>query len=85
MFFGAISEPSAMEIRPTQDTPSELVKLLFHFFRRDNLAIIRLYRDKVIRLGIEGRWVLEGMKKHPDEKVRQAATAMLKNYDKLRP
>ncbi len=60
------------------------VKLLFRFFRRDTLALIRLYRDKVLRLGIEGRWVLEGMKNHPNEKLRGAATAVLKNYDKLK-
>jgi len=57
-------------------------KLLFQFFRRDTLALIRLYRDKVIHLGIEGRWVLEGMKNHPDEKLRKAATALLSNLDK---
>jgi len=59
------------------------VKLLFHFFRRDTLSIIRLYRDKVISLGIEGRWVLEGMKNHPDENLREAAARLLKAYDKL--
>ena len=60
------------------------VKLLFQFFRRDTLALIRLYRDKVVRLGLEGRWVLEGMKNHPEEKLRQAAAALLKEYDKLK-
>ena len=60
------------------------VNLLFHFFRRDTLALIRLYRDKVIHLGIEGRWVLTDMKNHPDEKLRQAALALLKEYDKLK-
>jgi len=60
------------------------VNLLFHFFRRDTLALIRLYRDKVVRLGLEGRWVLEDMRNHPDEKLRQAATALLKEYDKLK-
>jgi len=57
--------------------------VLFQFFRRDTLALIRLYRDKVIHLGMEGRWALEGMKNHPDEKIQQAATALLNNYDKL--
>lgn len=58
-------------------------KSLFQFFRRDTLALIRLYRDKVIHLGVEGRWVLEGMGNHRDEKLRQAATALLNNYSKL--
>ena len=58
-------------------------KLLFQFFRHDTLAIMRLYRYKVTHLGIEGRWVLEGMKNHHDEKLRQAATALLNNYDTL--
>jgi len=59
------------------------VKLLFSFFRKDRLAIIRLYRDKVIRGGIEGRWILEDMKKHPEPKVREAATTLLKYYPNL--
>lgn len=58
-------------------------KRLFSFFRQDSLAIIRLYRDKVIRGGIEGRWVLEDLKKHPELKVREAATALLKYYPSL--
>jgi len=62
----------------------EHVKLLFDFFRRDTLALIRLYRNKIIHLGIEGRWVLEDMNNHPDGKLRQAATALLKEYDKLK-
>ncbi len=60
------------------------VKMLFQFFRRDTLALIRLYRDKVMRLGLEGRWVLEDMGNHPDEGLRQAAMLMLKEYDKLK-
>ncbi|MFC1712648.1 HEAT repeat domain-containing protein [Candidatus Poribacteria bacterium] len=59
-------------------------KLLFRFFRRDTLALIRLYRDKVVRLGLEGRWVLEDMGNYPDEELRQAAKLMLKEYDRLR-
>jgi len=62
----------------------EHVELLFRFFRRDTLSLIRLYRDKVVRLGLEGRWVLEDMKNHPDEKLQQAATRLLKEYDRLK-
>ena len=60
------------------------VKLLFQFFRRDTLALIRLYRDKLIRLGPEGRWVLEGIGNHPDEKLQQAAASVLKSYEDLK-
>jgi len=60
------------------------VKLLFQFFRRNTLSLIRLYRDKVVHLGLEGRWVLEDMKNHPDEKLRQATTALLEEYDNLK-
>jgi hypothetical protein len=63
----------------------EEVRLLFRFFRRDSLAAIRLYRDKVIHLGLEGRWVLEDMRNHPDKKLQQAAAALLKAYDNLQP
>jgi hypothetical protein len=59
------------------------VKLLFHFFRRDTLARMRLYRDKIVRLGLEGRWALESMKNHPDEKLQNAAGTLLKAYDRL--
>ena len=58
-------------------------KLLFGFFRTNTLALMRLYRSKVIGLGLEGRWVLEDMKNHSDEKLRDAATSLLRNYDKL--
>lgn len=60
------------------------VKLLFQFFRRDTLARMRLYRDKVLRLGLEGRWVLEGMKNQPDEKLSRASVALLNVYDDIR-
>ena len=59
------------------------MKMLFDFFRRDILASIRLYRDKIIRGGLEGQWVLEDMKNHPDKKLREAAAAVLKDYGKL--
>jgi len=59
------------------------VRLLFNFFRKDTLAWMRLYRDKIIRGGLEGRWVLEDMKNHPDEKLRKAAAVVLRNYGKL--
>ena len=59
------------------------VKLLFDFFRRDTVALIRLHRDKVIRSGLEGRWVLEGLKEHRDARIRQAATVLLREYHKL--
>lgn len=59
-------------------------KLLFRFFRSDTLALIRLYRDKVIGLGTEGRWVLEDLQKHDDAKLRRASAALLKHYNKLR-
>lgn len=59
------------------------VKVLFDFFRRDTVALIRLYRDKIIRSGVEGRWVLESLKKHPDAPLRQAAMVLLREYDKL--
>ncbi len=63
----------------------EDVKLLFRFFRRDDLALMRLYREKVLRLGVEGRWVLEDMQTHPDARLRQAAAGLLKDYARLRP
>jgi hypothetical protein len=59
------------------------VKLLFDFFRRDAVALMRLYREKTIRSGLEGRWVLDSLKKHPDARVRRAATVLLREYDKL--
>jgi len=73
------------------DTPSATqskdlephVRLLFDFFRKDTLAWMRLYRDKIIRGGLEGRWVLEDIKNHPDEKLRKAAAVVLSNYGKL--
>jgi len=74
-FWGAVRQLPGLE---------QHLKLLFHFFRRDTLALIRLYRDKVIHLGLEGRWVLEDMKNHQDEKLRQAAIAVLKEYDNLK-
>ena len=58
-------------------------RILFSFFRKDTLALIRLYRDKVIRLGVEGRWVLESMADHPNFELRRAATALLKEYGRL--
>lgn len=58
-------------------------RMLFDFFRKDTLALIRLYRDKVVRGGLEGQWVLEDMKNHPDEKLREAAAAVLSNYGEL--
>ncbi len=58
-------------------------RLLFDFFRRDTLALIRLYRDKVVRGGLEGQWVLEDMKNHPDARLQKAAAAVLSNYRKL--
>ena len=61
------------------------VKLLFRFFRRDDLALVRLYREKVVRLGREGRWVLDSMQNHSDAELRQAAGALLREYDTLRP
>lgn len=61
------------------------VKLLFDFFRRDTLALIRLHRDKVVGVGLEGRWVLQDMKNHPDEKLQRAAAALLRNYGRLQP
>ena len=74
-FWNAVRQVSGLERN---------VNLLFYFFHRDTLALIRLYCDKVIHLGIEGRWVLADMKNHPDGKLRQAATALLKEYDKLK-
>ena len=60
------------------------VKLLFEFFRKDTLASVRLYRDKVVRGGLEGRWVLEDMKNHTDEELRKAAGSLLTHYGNLR-
>jgi len=60
------------------------VNALFGFFRTDDLARIRLYRNKVVRLEVEGRWVLEGMRRHPDATLRAAAAALLGNYEGLR-
>lgn len=60
------------------------VKRLFEFFRKDTLALVRLYRDKIVRGGLEGRWVLEDMKNHPDEKLRKAAGTLLTHYGNLR-
>ncbi len=60
------------------------VKLLFDFFREDMLASIRLYRDKIVRGGLEGRWVLEDMKNHTDGKLRKAAGMLLTHYGNLR-
>jgi HEAT repeat protein len=57
---------------------------LFDFFRRDTLAVMRLYRMKVIALGREGRWVLEGMRKHHRRELSAAAAAVLGQYDRLR-
>jgi hypothetical protein len=59
------------------------VKRLFNFFRNDNLAIIRLYRDKVVRGGLEGRWVLEDMQNRSDPELRQAAITLLKHYEEI--
>jgi len=61
------------------------VKLLFAFFRKDTLALIRLHRVKVVSGGREGRWVLEDMKTHSDANLRKAAAALLENYGKLQP
>jgi hypothetical protein len=58
-------------------------KLLFDWSRGDTLARIRLYRDKITRSGLEGRWVLEGLGRHHDEPVRRAAAALLQAYDRL--
>jgi len=60
------------------------VKLLFEFFRKDTLASVRLYRDKIVRGGLEGRWVLEDMKNHTDDKLRKAAETLLTHYGNLR-
>ena len=46
--------------------------------------MIRLYRDKIIHLGLEGRWVLEDMGNHPDEKLRRTTKLVLKEYEKLK-
>lgn len=59
-------------------------RALFHFFRTDTLATIRLYRMKVLRLGLEGRWVLGDMTRRPEPKLRKAAAALLAAYDRLR-
>lgn len=59
------------------------MRVLFDFFRKDMLASIRLYRDKIVSGGMEGKWVLEDMKNHPDKKLREAAAAILQNYGKL--
>jgi hypothetical protein len=59
------------------------VRQLFAFFRTNDLATIRAYRAKVIRGGLEGRWVLEGMRKHRDARLQRAAAALLKHYDTL--
>lgn len=59
------------------------MRVLFDFFRKDMLASIRLYRDKIVSGGLEGQWVLEDMKNHPDKKLREAAAAILQNYGKL--
>ena len=60
------------------------VMLLFRFCRRDALALMRLYRDKIVHLGLEGRWVLESMVNYPDEGLRRAAAALLREYDNLK-
>ena len=59
------------------------VKRLFEFFRKDTLASVRLYRDKIVRGGLEGQWVLEDMKSHTDEQLRKAAEALLTHYEIL--
>ncbi len=61
------------------------VKRLFASFRTDTLAGIRLYRTGVVRLGIQGRWALEGMTHHPDAQLREDAAVFLKHYDRLQP
>jgi len=73
-FWGAVRRVPGME-------PD--VKLLFEFFRRDTLASVRLYRDKIVRGGLEGQWVLEDMKNHTDEKLRKAAGTLLTHYGNL--
>lgn len=70
-------------VRQVPDLETHM-KLLFDFFREDTLALIRLYRDKIISGGLEGKWVLEDMKNHPDKKLRKAAAAVLKNYGRLK-
>ena len=60
------------------------LKVLLSFFRKDTLAHVRLYRMKVIGLGLEGRWVLQDLTRHPDGKIQRAATAVLRAYDGLR-
>jgi len=74
-FWRAVRQVSGLESQ---------TEALFLFFRRDTLAFIRLYRDKVIHLGAEGRWTLEGMRNHPDEGLQQAAMSLLEEYDRLK-
>jgi hypothetical protein len=59
------------------------VRLLFEFSRKDTLASVRLYRDKIVRGGLEGQWVLEDMRNHTDEKLRKAAGRLLTHYGNL--
>ena len=59
------------------------VQLLFDFFRKDTLASIRLYRDKIVHGGLEGQWVLEDMQNHPDEKLQRVAASLLSHYGNL--
>jgi len=59
-------------------------KRLFAFLRTDTLALIRLYRDKIIERGTEGRWVLESLERHPDAAVAQAAKTILAHYSRLK-
>ncbi len=56
---------------------------LVAFFRRDDLARIRCYRDKVIAGGREGNRVLIGMRRHSDVDLRAAAGALLEHYGDL--
>jgi HEAT repeat protein len=59
------------------------LKVLVKFCRRSDLARMRLYRMKVIDGGRQGRWVLEDLTKHPDAKLRDAASALLQSWGAL--
>jgi len=56
---------------------------MFAFCRRDPLARLRLYEDKVIRHTPEGKATLATLAGHSDPAVAQGARALLEKWDEL--
>jgi HEAT repeat protein len=59
-------------------------KVLFEFCRKDTLAVMRMYRTRIVGLGTEGRWALQDLAKVDNAEVQRAAGAMLAHYDGVR-